>query len=346
MKSIYLLLTDGCNLGCSFCYKKHVVDEGRKGEMSVVTGVQAVQWAIGEKVIDTESKDTVIYLWGGEPLSVMDTVKGMLANYPSIMFATNTNGLAVESRDVDYFRHHLYHFKMTLSLGAANDKFKGVKHMLECVAPLAGLIKEAGGMWGVNFTITKPETMFADFKSIWESGIHNIMIDMPTHMEITPEYKRLFIKGHLDILKEFHAVKSTGFRPYESHLTPDLVTDIDRMRYCGSGVDRLLIDFEGDVYPCDGFYIVKQERLGNIHTGVELSKLEKYQALAKDPSPFYTHCKGCEIEHSCPRAKCMGLNIQLTGDKYKPDRNFCEICKTFAEIRRIQKERHNEQVTN
>jgi len=346
MKSLYLILTDGCNLNCSFCYKKVITEQRSKEVMSPEMASSAIDWTFDSGLLDPDSKDTTIYFWGGEPFVAWDTMKAVLERYPTIQFCVNTNGLAVKSDVKDFILKHRYHLRLTLSMGSAYDKFGSVDRLLEVLAPAVEAVKESDDMWAVNMTISKPEKMYEDFEKVYNTGLKNITIDMPTHMKFTEEFKKQFIDGYLKIMEKYRANKDGIFKHYESHLAPFHADEDKKYRYCGSGVDRILVDFRGDIYPCDGLYIVKEDSLGNINKTVDFRVLDKFGEYKEDPSVFYQHCIGCEIEMECPRAKCLGLNIERVGDRFKPDPDFCDICKTFAELRRIQRERFDATASN
>ena len=342
MKSLYLILTDGCNLNCTFCYKKVITSARNMEVMTPQMASDAIEWMFDQGLLDPDSKDTNFYFWGGEPFVAWETMKATLERYPTLQFCVNTNGLAVKGKVKDFILEHKYHLRLTLSMGSAYDKFGSLDRLLEVLAPAVNAVKESEDRWAVNMTISRPDRMFEDFEQVFNEGIQNLTIDMPTHMKFTEEYKKQFIDGYLKIMEKYRANKNGIFKHYDSHLAPFYADEEKKYRYCGSGVDRLLIDFRGDIYPCDGLYIVKEDSLGNINGAVDFSILDKYQQYKKDPSVFYQHCIGCEIEMECPRAKCIGLNIERAGDRFVPDPDFCDICKTFAELRRIQRERFYE----
>jgi radical SAM protein with 4Fe4S-binding SPASM domain len=138
--------------------------------------------------------------------------------------------------------------------------------------------------------------------------------------------------NYLRILEDFNISKKHDTPIFDGRTIKECGMEKKQYRYCGSGVDRILVDFRGDVYPCDGLCYAKTVKIGNISEGIEFEKLEFFQKLKDDPKPFYESCKGCEIETECPRAKCMGINLLLTGNMFTPEKNWCEIAKTFHEI--------------
>jgi len=300
--------------------------------MSKSRAERAIEWSIDRGAIDPNERDTTIYFWGGEPFMAWKTMLHTLERYPQLFFCTNTNGVAINDSNSDILRQHMYHFRVTLSLGSAYDKFGGIDKALVRLKPAIDLIKESHGGWGVNFTVDNVDRMYEDFVMMHESGIHNILIDMPTHREITAEYQEKFIDAYLKILFGFHKDKNSGFKFFDKHMSEEMAEKPKRLRYCGSGVTRLLVDFDGDVYPCDGMYIVKRMKLGNIYKEVDFSKLTMLERLADNPEKLYMYCNDCEIGDVCPRAKCMGMNIELTGNMFKPDPNWCMICKTYAKL--------------
>ena len=96
--------------------------------------------------------------------------------------------------------------------------------------------------------------------------------------------------------------------------------------YCG---EYVVIEYNGDVYPCD-FYVERQWHLGNImQTGLEaIVKAKKTHRFARQKGADFPECRKCRwrslCHTGCPR-------LRLFGGKYERRNYLCESLRRFFE---------------
>jgi len=331
-KSVYLLLTDNCNMHCSFCYRKEKIGID-KTMMSIDLAEDIMRWIDSEDILDFDNKDTAIYFWGGEPFLNVEVIKFMLESYPQVRFCTDTNGLVLsKSKELrEFVKKHLYHFGITLSAGFANEKFGSMAGYIEEYKEVLELIKNCRGN-SVNLVASNPKTLYQDFKMLYDFGITEIMIDVPINCNLPDGYEEEFIDAMLKITDGYE-IMPIGSDKYFAIPMYGIVDENGlkkvKKRYCGSGLVRLLVDYKGNVWQCDGFYIMGKNCLGNIYEGIDWSKLDWIPELKEK---IWEFCRGCEIEEYCAKCKCMSINYRGSGDMFKPDERWCRINKMLYKL--------------
>jgi radical SAM protein with 4Fe4S-binding SPASM domain len=230
----------------------------------------------------------------------------------------NTNGALADREKVKFLADHFYHLTLTLSLGSAYETYGGVEKAILLLRPIAEQIASINGRWGVNFVVTHPERLYEDCKIMKDYGIENILIDIPRFVEISDSYADLFIESYRKVVQEFKLKDGRGLE--------------QGMKYCGSGIDKILVDPSGDVYPCDGFYGLRFKKLGNIYHEFDMGNFEFFKNLKNEVACFYANCKDCPTQ--CWFERCMTANIIKNKDMFSPDPNWCKIRKIFKELRK------------
>ena len=318
MKHIFVILTDSCNFKCSFCYKRDSVSESVGKRLNPTMGMNIINWVIDKGFWDPSDPRSVINLWGGEPFLDYEMIKFFLNEYPQIHFRINTNGSLITNEVAKFLARHRYHLTLTLSLGSAHETYGGMKEAIEKLRPIVDQIARIDGSWGVNYTASHPEKLYEDYKIIKGYGIRHILIDIPRFVEISDAYCDLFMENYALVAQEYPLHDKRGLEVGQT--------------YCGSGIDRIVIDPLGDVYPCDGLYGLRKHRLGNIlQEHFNMGNIEFFQNLKNDVSRFYEKCKDCETQ--CSFERCMAVNISKNKDMFTPDPNWCKIRKVFKMLR-------------
>ena len=317
VKHIFLIMTDSCNFTCSYCYKREVTAEATGDHMTRKTAAAILDWAIDNGVWDPNNIKSVINLWGGEPFVNYELIEMFLTEYPQMHFRMNTNGSLVTRARAEFIIKHRYHLTLAVSLGSAHETYGGMDKALQKLSPIIEMIASTKGGWGANFTVSRADKLYEDYKMIRDAGISSILIDIPKFTEITDAYKDAFIENYLKIVKEYKIRDKRGTEK--------------GINYCGSGIDRIAINPKGDVYPCDGMYGQKLNRLGNIFDNFDMKAFDFFEKTKKEASKFYDYCKDCKVQ--CSFERCMAVNISKNKDMFVPDPNWCKIREIFKELR-------------
>lgn len=67
---------------------------------------------------------------------------------------------------------------------------------------------------------------------------------------------------------------------------------------CGAGWNTLGVDAKGGLYPCEGYIGVAQWRMGDVFTGLDMEKLDRFRRLR---STAENQCSDCTFNQTCPK---------------------------------------------
>lgn len=90
---------------------------------------------------------------------------------------------------------------------------------------------------------------------------------------------------------------------------------------CGFGINMIVVDIQGNIYPCPCFVEEENFKLGNI----EFPYLKKE---IENDIKYMPTCRNCNILYLC-KMRCFYDNYINNGDIYSPNIYRCEIQKEF-----------------
>lgn len=341
-KTIYLYVTQACNSKCSFCYRRglyerHDVYKGEVGpiHMSSSTALDAVNFTLDKLQTDDSLN---FYFWGGEPFVNFKVIKEVIDTFPQFEYHTNTNGALITEEIADYLVNNK-HFSLTWSLGNAYEKYGSIEEKIKQEPHIARVIRESPVRNSLNLTVSNYNNLIKDFECLINEFDCRITIDFATRKDNTDEEVNTFVEQYLYLVKKymrkggrFEALNPAMRNPlwFETFGPTEL---IDRYKYCKSGLERLFIDTKGDIWQCDNMFICQHNKLGDIKNGIDYSKLDfAYDILDNKDSYLVQFCTDCEINGYCPRNKCLGYNLEWTGNMFKPEESFCKMCKGIFKV--------------
>lgn len=341
-KAVYLYLTHACGAKCSYCYRQGFYDRndvygGACGpiKMTEKVALDAVEYCLTNLDVD----DTIsFFFWGGEPFLNYKVMKKVVETYPQFEYHTNTEGRAVTQEMSDFIKD-FGHLGVTWSLGNAYEKYGSLQGKVEKEKPIAEAIRHLKLRGGVNLVLQNYKNMCEDFKYIADNLTHQITVDFATKQERTDEQMKDFEESYYQLLKTYmgKGSKFSGLNPlYNSNQWLEKfgpTEKIRRYRFCNTGLERLFIDTQGGIWQCDNMYVCQHNQLGSIYDGIDYSKLDYvYEIKDNIDEKMSQHCEGCEANGYCPRNKCLGYNLEWTGDMFKPDITFCLMCRAIYRV--------------
>lgn len=321
-KTVTLILTEKCNLHCTYCYENHKSAR----TMSIDTAKKIIY---DEMTRDDFSEGVNIDFFGGEPFLNFEIIKELVeyiksSNFkkPYTVFAT-TNGTLVHGEvqnwlksqkgiftcglsldgtkrmhdvnrsnsfdniDLDFFvKQYPYQLiKMTVSNETIGDLFDGVKFCHE-----KGFRVGCNLAFGIDWSNE-------DNVSILERELHKLIDYYLEHPEIEP---CSMLNSNIDFV---------GYNQQEG----------TTRKWCGTGTHMHTYDVSGELYPCQFFT--------PLSAGTEKSR-ESRKLVFYNDIPFDlidTKCKECVVKDICPT--CYGSNYVSTGSLYSKDDNYCKLMK-------------------
>lgn len=139
--------------------------------------------------------------------------------------------------------------------------------------------------------------------------------------KIAEFYSGLFIKG-----ERFY------FSPFDSKIK-DCITDTNPSEHCHLGLRQMPVAVDGKLYPCTQFIGDEDYCLGDVFTGIDISKQAELISRASEPK----ECRECDLNRRCTNS-CGCMNRLETGSENTVsslqctyERMLISICDEMAE---------------
>lgn len=169
---MYLIITQGCNLGCKYCFLENMDANWVNRRMDIKTASVAIDKYV-QHIKKNKIAEACIMLFGGEPLINWELFKGIInytrTTYPELFrknaknklsFRTVTNGTLITKQKALYFKKN--NIIPAISLDGPkhiNDKnriFKGGnKSVYDAVMNVIKILKENDCQFGLSITLSK-----------------------------------------------------------------------------------------------------------------------------------------------------------------------------------------------
>lgn len=304
-KNIYLMITNNCNLHCSYCCENSGVPEEELSDEEIYN-------LLDECV---KKKIEYIHISGGEPTlrnNFYDIIDYILDN--NIKVIVYTNLVNVENKFFEYFKNDNFQIQTSLdsNIEAVHDKFRGKGSFRKTITNL-NKIKELGYLDKVILTNVITKSNYLYFEEFLNYFIEN------GYSDITFKFNFLMKDGRSD--DDFFNKNRISTNIYLELLKTKLKYSnknikINNFVYEGGncGIAMEIPDFfpkilyNGDVYLCQGFRDTKY-RVGNIKSNDLFTVLGNYKS-----QDLVNQCKSFLYKNyqnkcfKCPlhKIKCIG----------------------------------------
>lgn len=327
--SASFIVTERCNLACTYCFEREWRECGRpRNDMTTEAALYGMEFLYAN-AIASGAKQVSVILFGGEPLlnvprcaDILDT--GLLhQKHTGIPFKANliTNG-TVMNRDVELFLYKyaakMPGFTAQLSIDgakSAHDRYRIYRDgggSFDSVWSNVDTYMEAfGNRLSVHGCVNKQTLpmLFDSYFTMAERGFKRIWY-MPVHtedwtMDDVAEYGRQLHRIFADMCKRG---QMSLYSPIDRCLSGDKPQP---EKTCGAGTTFATITPSGGIWPCHNIYFndpERTQRVGNVLTGEFL-----YDVL-KPYREYNTATLGCE---GCPNGacyRCIADNWAENGD--------------------------------
>ena len=338
VKTFYI--TDRCNLRCRYCYEENKSEN--------VMSIEVAKKSLDFFLKDIKKDDTVIWDFiGGEPLLEVDLLEEFLpymvaeihkAGYKirKHYFNFSTNGTQFNTR----VKNLLVNLKkdVNVSVGVSLDGIKKIHDYNRS---------------------NSYDSIMVDWQW-WRNEFPHNTIKATINHESLP-FLFLSVKFFIEELKLTDIFMNTVFEDvwkdadakiYSTQLRKIADYLLENNRYkkvnislfneilhtsngqkrinetsCGTGVNMLSVDYNGDLYPCNRFATNSRKlSIGNVNNGIDYSKLY--------PFNFYhnakTKCDDCEISYCCPT--CTAFCFEDKGTIFEKTYYMCDMHKSRVDI--------------
>lgn len=318
-KTIMLTVTEKCNLNCSYCYE-HCKSPN---SMDMETAKRILDY---EFALDDGYDCIEVDLFGGEPFlefnlltEIHDYVYSIESPRKRICFST-TNGTLVHGAIKEWLKQH----KDTFCVGLSLDGNKIMHDLNRCnsfdqIDIL--FFKECWPNQDIKMTVCRESLphladgiTFIQSLGYSCSGSFAFGIDWDLAVDLQ------VLESQLAILADFYI--SNPQIPIAEILDLKLEyisneADVPS-RWCGAGLQMKAYDINGNLFPCQSFMFLAQEKKVQVD-----EFLFANETNLEDPK-----CKGCILNNVC--STCYGMNYSMTGKVNERDKEHCEFNKLIA----------------
>lgn len=336
-----------CDLACSYCYYREDVS-GVKGLKVMPTEI--LELIISEYARDSKGRGQIAW-HGGEPLLAgIDFFKEAMYlenKYGTQIYnAMQTNGTLITDAFAEIFRKNKFLIGVSIDgpkeVHDSRRFYDGESYgSYDLVMQGVSLLRKKNVEFNVltvigQHNVTKATILFDfydknDFnwlQFIPQMKFTSFLPSVKTKYDITPEQYYNFLSEFFKLwYKNKIGIMSVRFfdNILQSYLqqTPDICTMQERCP------DHLVLDVNGDVYPCDLFHN-KYWKIGNIKDMeiAEAIKTEKYRNFHKLKPNLPSKCKTCKWLKNC-YGGCPRNRISESDNNEKD--YFCETYLSFFE---------------
>jgi radical SAM protein with 4Fe4S-binding SPASM domain len=336
-----IILTNACNLSCTYCYEQHNKDYGRFTEESLL---QAYNFLL--KYSKKESR--AFQFFGGEPMIHKDLILSFLSKnkdylqqnahgYTNQLVSMITNGILLTPDFIkEYFSYDFTWMMISLdTLNAEIDhrelKQKEIDAILNSITQIPD---EAKSRVVMRCTISRETApgMEEYIEKVYSLGVKNIIIH-PLILDSTAGFIRWeddeWSKLHKDlvnIINKYHDIKisfSEGVgKKGENN--------------CMIGSDMVAIDASGDFSGC--YFFTNQKGgptnkmiLGNLYN--ENIYIDRYHEFQKNFLQMFEEeeqCKTCNYKDSC--YQCPAGNLDTGSKMFRPDDMCQKVVKLYLDL--------------
>lgn len=319
-----IILTEACNLRCSFCYEK-TVD-------AVMMSKETVEKCVDFMVTRTNLFHSRIMWFGGEPLLNWQTLfhgieyaKTKLPREALVNFVS-TNGTQWNEDIRDKFLEHP-DLEIQLSwqgLHELQDADRGVpalveKNIREMIAVLPNKIQIQ--MQLLPDMVDKiTEAVDYIYSVVGDNSGFIILRPVPEMAGWDADKLRIMAEQlQLVFVKYGKKIK----RLLDCHRGFDAES-----LFCAPGSRFCSFAPNGDIYPCHRFYFTREQKfkLGNVDTGLADSNISRM--LDGIHRYSMVGCEGCAGEKYC--YICPACNYEQTKNPLKPTQELCAVNRVYA----------------
>jgi len=322
--NFYLVVSQDCNLRCEFCYQPNSFHVPKL--MTIETAEKAIRFAVNNF---PEEKLRFLF-YGGEPLLNFPIIKHIVEKYQQFNYVIVTNGLLITDDIKDFILKNKYCLHISVSLLNSKDQYADWKNRLKNAIEVLKVMKDTSS--DIHAVFMNPDEIYDLYCWMEEQDIGFMRLSTPRfgqpleYNKYLEQFKRIADRVYFGE-KGF----TRGLINFDRAFNPDYKGPT----YCGAGILYLMVNPDGEIYPCDYLCGLKTLKLGDIYTGLyEKENIEKISKMQRDPEhTLYTHCDEykeqgiCKIPtlSECHRAQCIGENLDHGCNLEKPTIAHCKV---------------------
>lgn len=312
IKSIYLEVTNKCNLNCRYCNRNNCDTKEEK-----FLDAERLREYLEDITLINNNAPILINLTGGEPLlnNQIEELFKVIREY-DCRISLSTNGVLLTDEKADLIKEYCDFVMLSLDSKdkELNDSIRG-KGSYDAAINSARICKEKGIPFFISTTPTKynVESLEKLISFSYDLAADGFMINEPIMLDKegnsleehfnysldSLESKKAFIRKRTAIINSWKNDRLKYNKKNKANLI--FVEDIKRCMNsvfniipksnCGAGVNEILIDINGQVYPCHALNINKYS----------LGTVKEYTSNRRDFIKIddINECKDCNFNIFC-----------------------------------------------
>lgn len=344
--SVTLVVTENCNLNCSYCYETHKTNRAMTREI----GERAIDFILTDKSVkeylgQENFHGVLLDFFGGEPLLQIDLIDYLVEYYKkraieldlpyrdNLMIGLNSNGVLYFDEKVQNF---LKKNSNNISLNITIDGNKELHDKCRLFHDGRGsydIVEKAILDW--NSAHVKNDTkitcapenvmyLFEAIKNVFDLGINFAFANCCFEEGWKLEHAQILYK-ELKKIADYIIDNDLYSQHYCSFFSEAIGTpNSEPKNYCGGNGEMLAIGTDGKCYPCVRFmqYCLsyqKEQSIGDIYNGIDSEKdncwlcnLRKIDMFTQCQFDDNRKCLDCPIATGC--GLCTGYNYDYYGD--------------------------------
>jgi radical SAM protein with 4Fe4S-binding SPASM domain len=337
------ILTNACNLSCTYCYEQHNKDYGR---FTVESLRQAWEWLLN--VNDKHNK--TFQFFGGEPLIhkqlMLDFINSDPEYFQSIydndrqqVISVCTNGLLLDNAFITEYFSKPYTY-MLLSLDTINAEIDhrqidqiSIDKLLDYISVIPQDVKENRRVV-IRCTLSEETAPFMNefIDEIYARGVRQMIVH-----PLILDSSRGFISWANNSWEQLHQNILHNLDKY-SDLQIQFVEGVGKKHEsnCMVGADMIAIDASGDFSGCYFFTNMKTNGTGHTILGNILKDkvyTDRYTSFQKAYNEMFDseeQCKTCDYRNAC--YQCPAGNTDTGSKLFRPDDMCQKIVKLYIDL--------------
>lgn len=306
-------MTNWCNLKCKYCYANI-----KNRKLKVLLDEQI------RKILDILSslyEFILIEFHGGEPLLYWEKIKDIVLMYhkrKNFYFGIQTNATLLTQEIINFIKKYFIRIGISIDgpqkIHDRNRCYLNGKGSFQDVIKGIYLLQQNKIPFTTISVIEKPNECREIFEFFINNQIEKIKLNSLSSQEIEiNKYQKEFAIEHLKIAKKI--IEHNKISPYKiicgniAVMTRSLIGYNKYMCLkspCGAGSSMVMIDEEGNIYPCEEMYGRKEfilTTIENINNKKDFEKVLKYSpvilTLKTRRIENIVRCKTCTLQRFC-----------------------------------------------
>ena len=343
LQQMNVILTNACNLACTYCYEQHNRDFGRFTNESLLEAYNFLKNS-------SRHEKKIFQFFGGEPLIHKDLILGFLREHKDYLEANSkgwtkqyiscvTNGLLLTQDFMDeYFDYDFTVMLISLDTIRADVDHReiGQKKIDALIRTIANVPEKAKNTLRITMrcTLAKENApYFKEFvKAVYDAGVRNIVVH-----PLILDSSRGFIAWtdeewntlHNDILWVLD-----NYFDLTIHFSEGVGQKGENN--CMVGSDMVAIDASGDYSGC--YFFTNQKAgpagktiLGNVFE--DRLYIDRYRGFQESFSKMVEEeeqCRSCDYKNAC--YQCPAGNMDTGTRLFRPDDMCQKIVKLYVDL--------------